>query len=96
MIHMLPELPKEQCPFCKKLLKKYADILGYTVKDVEEKLPYHAPRKSWIAKSTKGGSQMLTHYFQCIRCYPMTKKGWKKVERRFTQKELDIREIGKK
>lgn len=84
------ELPEEQCEFCKELLKKYARLLGYTAKDVDEKLPYLKPRKSWVTKG-KGGSQVVTHYFQCLRCYPLLKKGWKLIDRRF-----DVREIGKK
>jgi len=90
------ELPREPCPFCLELLTKYKDTLGYSKEDLLKMLHHYTPRKSWIAKSTKGGSSLMTHYFQCKYCYPMTKKGWKKVEKRMTQKELDIREIGKK
>jgi len=81
-------LPESQCEHCKKILKAYAKILGYTVKDVDEKLPFHKPRKTWITTG-KGGSQVVTHYFQCLRCYPLTKKGWKIVDR-----SMDVREIG--
>lgn len=80
------ELPeKEQCGFCKEFLMEYADLLGYTEQDVDEKLPYLNPVKSWIAKG-KGGSQVITHYFKCPTCG----KGWKVIDRRF-----DVREIGK-
>ena len=88
MINM--ELPEpEQCEFCKTLLKQYAALLGYTEKDVDEKLPYLKPKKSWLSKG-KGGSQVVTHYFRCPRCFPLIGKGWKVIDRRF-----NVREIGK-
>lgn len=82
------ELPLEQCEFCKELLKQYAVLLGYTERQVDEALPYLKPRKSWITKG-KGGSQVVTHHFTCPKCYPLIKKEWKVVDRRY-----DVREIG--
>lgn len=72
-----------------ELLKAYAVLLGYTEADVEKMLPHLKPTKSWITKG-KGGSQVVTHYFRCPKCFPLIKKGWRTVDRRY-----DVREIGK-